>query len=399
MRANLWTVATLATSVALANGLRAQAPAQPVAPAAPVVGQPVAPAAPVVGQPAAPVAGHPVAPPVNQPVAPVAPVSAQPVQSTAPAAVPTAQPAAPAAGQPAPAVTAAPAQPGKPVAVVNGEPITAAELDRIVDMEMKTRFRVLPATEMQRRQLRLEVAGMLVDDLLMQQFLRTNGPKVEPAEVDKQLADLEANLKKQTPPRSLQDFYRETNQTEPQLKTEIYHMLQWTNFVKAHHTEADDKRYYDENKEFFDQVKVRASHIMLHLSENASPTEVQTLSKKLLDIKQEIVAGKIDFAEAAKKHSQCSSAPNGGDIGYFSRKWMLDEAFAKAAWAMKVGEISDVVKTDFGLHIIKVTDRKPGQPSDYEKIKDEVREFCVEEMRQNLLSQQRKAAKVELNVQ
>lgn len=380
MRANLWTVATLAASVSLANGVRAQAPAQPVQPAAPVASQPVAPGA-------------------GQPVQPTAPAAAQPVQPVAPAAVQPAQPAAPVPAQPAQPAAPAPAQPGKPVAVVNGEPITAVELDRIVDMEVKSRFRVQPPTEMQRKQLRLEVVGMLIDDLLMQQFLRKNGPKVEPAEVDKQLADLETNLKKQTPPRSLQDFYRETSQTEAQLRTEIYHMLQWTNFIKAHHTDTDDKRYYDDNKDFFDQVKVRASHIMLHLPEKASEGDIQPLRKKLLDIKQEIVAGKIDFAEAAKKYSQCTSAPNGGDIGYFSRKWMLDEAFARTAWGMKVGDISDVVQTDYGLHIIKVTDRKPGQPSEYEKIKDEVREFCVEEMRQNLLAQQRKAAKIDLNVQ
>ena len=108
------------------------------------------------------------------------------------------------------------------------------------------------------------------------------------------------------------------------------------------------------------------------------------------------MAGKIDFADAAKKYSQCSSAPNGGDIGFFARKMMMDEAFAKAAFAIPIGGISDVVRTDFGMHLIKVTDRKKGEPSVYEKIKDEVRLYFFEEMRQELLAKERKAAKIEI---
>ena len=77
---------------------------------------------------------------------------------------------------------------------------------------------------------------------------------------------------------------------------------------------------------------------------------------------------------------------------------MLDENFARAAFALKVGEVSDVVQSEYGLHIIKVTDRKPGTPSDYEKMKDEVRDFCVEEMRQSLVAQERKTAKIEVNL-
>ena len=65
---------------------------------------------------------------------------------------------------------------------------------------------------------------------------------------------------------------------------------------------------------------------------------------------------------------------------------------------MKVGDVSDVVETDYGLHLIKVTDRKPGQPSEYNKVKDEVRELCTEEMRLALLAQQRKAAHIEINL-
>ena len=65
---------------------------------------------------------------------------------------------------------------------------------------------------------------------------------------------------------------------------------------------------------------------------------------------------------------------------------------------MQVGAVSEVVASEIGLHIIKVTERKAGQPSDFNTIKDEVREFCAEEMRQNLLTQERKAAKIDIQL-
>src|SRR5207245_2012426 len=99
---------------------------------------------------------------------------------------------------------------------------------------------------------------------------------------------------------------------------------------------------------------------------------------------------------AARKFSQCTSAPNGGDVGYFSRKGVVAEEFARAAFTLKVGEVSDVVVSDYGMHLIKLTERKPGQPSSFEKVKDDVRMMAAEELRQALLAQQRKSARVQI---
>lgn len=305
-----------------------------------------------------------------------------------------------ASGTLAQAPATAPAQPaGKPAAVVNGEPIPLADVERLTDMLLQEKFKVQPPTEAQRKQVRREVLSMLINDVLMRQFVRKHGPQVEPAEVDKQLAEFAANLQKQNPPRTLQDFCKETGQTEAQIRGSLTAMLQWAGYVKAHVTEDDLKRYYAESKEFFDQVAVRASHIVIRVAPDASEGERQAAQAKLQALRADLLAGKIEFAEAARQHSQCPSALQGGDIGYFSRKGMLDENFAKVAYSLKVGEISDLVQTDYGYHLIKVTDRKAGQPSDYEKIKDEVKDFYVEELRQRLLMQEHKAGKIEIHLQ
>jgi peptidyl-prolyl cis-trans isomerase C len=321
-------------------------------------------------------------------------VPAAPAQAAPLAAQPATPPPAPAPVQQTAAIAPAPAS--KPAATVNGEIISLAEVDAAAFGNGPPPPQ--PLTEAQRRQLRLEVLGELIDDLLMSQFLRKNGPKVNPADVDKELQKLEARVKENKPGATLQDFYRETGMTEAQVRANIMKMLQWRDYVTARMSEADLQRYYTENKVFFDKVTVQASHIVLRLPANAPEAERQAARQKLQELRQEILAGKIDFAEAAKKYSQCSSAPRGGDIGYFSRKWMLEEPFAKAAFDLKVGEVSDVVQTEYGLHLIKVTDRKAGQPSEYEKMKDIVKDSYAEELRQSLLAQERKASRIEITV-
>jgi peptidyl-prolyl cis-trans isomerase C len=292
-------------------------------------------------------------------------------------------------------LTAAQTKAKQPIAaLVNGEAITLTEVDAILQHQPPT---TTPPTEIQRRQMQLDALSMLIDDRLVQQFLKKNGCSVPPTQVAKQLAELETGLKAQQ--RTLKDFLGETGQTSDQLKEEIVKMLQWADYVRHKINETDLNRYYEENKDYFDQIKVRASHIVLRVPANAGPNEIQAARTKLQNLKQEVAAGKIDFSEAAKKYSQCSTALKGGDLGYFARKYTVQEPIAKAAFALKVGEVSDVIQSDFGLHLIKVTDRKAeGKPSNYEQVKNDVRDICTMELMNDLVAQQRQVARIEIKL-
>jgi len=247
------------------------------------------------------------------------------------------------------------------------------------------------------RQLRLEMVTVLVDDLLLRQFFRDHGPKIDPVDIKKQMGALEAGLKAQN--KSLNDYFRELNQTEAQVRANMLVMLQLDRYVADRATEADMKSYYELNKEYFDKVMVRTSHIVIRVASNAAETERAAAKQKLQALREEILAGRLDFAKAAKENSQCPSAPKGGDIGFIYRKYEnVDEAYAKAAFALKVGEISDVVASEFGYHLIKVTDRNEGQPTKYEQSVDVVRDCYVEDLRVSLLNQLRKQAKVQITL-
>ena len=283
--------------------------------------------------------------------------------------------------------------PKKTAATVNGEAIRLDEVDAIIKQRPPIGA---PLTTGQLRQMRLEILGDLIDAALLRQFAKQNGPKIDPAEVNKEMDELKAAQKAQG--KTLADFLHETNQTEDQLRADVTARRQITKYLEAQVSDEQVKKYYEANKDFFDKVTLRASHIVLRVPANAPPQERQETLKKLQALRAEIVGGKIDFAEAARRYSQCPSAPKGGDLGEVYRKFQVDESFARAAFALKVGEVSDVVETEFGYHLIKVAERKPGAPSTYELAAKDARACYLTEMREALMVQLRKSAKIEITL-
>lgn len=114
--------------------------------------------------------------------------------------------------------------------------------------------------------------------------------------------------------------------------------------------------YNNNRKRYTHEAEVKASHILLAIPKNAPLKKEEEMKEKMETILQKIKNG-ADFAELAKATSTCPSAKNGGDLGFFTAKRMV-KPFSEAAFKLKVGEVSGIVKTNFGLHIIKVTDKK-----------------------------------------
>lgn len=151
-------------------------------------------------------------------------------------------------------------------------------------------------------------------------------------------------------------------------------------------TDEEIKKFYDENKAMFElpAPEIRASHILVDTQEEA---------EKIL---AEIKAG-ADFAELAKKYSKDPATKDiGGDLGYFS-KGKMDADFEKAAFALKTGQISDVVKTSFGYHIIKVTGERNSLSFEDAKnyIKSHLEDSKREEEFNKHIEEWRKQAKIE----
>lgn len=281
----------------------------------------------------------------------------------------------------------------KVAAVVNGETIPLDDVEAI----LKARpIQGDKPTESEYREMQREALDMLIDDLILQQFLKKNAPPVRAAEINKKLGELREALKAQG--QTLDAYCRDSGQTPAQIRANLVTMLQRSAFLASHVNDAAVRKYYDENRDFFDQTTVRVSHVLLRLPAGTAPSEIEAGRAKLQRIRQEILAGGLSFADAVKKYSQCASASSGGDIGYFPRKGVVEESFAREAFALKPGELSGVIQTSYGLHLIQVTDRKSGGHSDFDKIADRVRDFAGQEMLADLVARERSAASIEIHL-
>jgi peptidyl-prolyl cis-trans isomerase D len=142
---------------------------------------------------------------------------------------------------------------------------------------------------------------------------------------------------------------------------------------------ADVEKAYNENiQQYSTPEQVRASHILLK-TEGKDDAAVKA---KAEDILKQAKSG-ADFAALAKKYSEDEgSAPKGGDLDYFGRGRMVPE-FDTAVFALEPGQVSDLVKSQFGYHIIKLTDKKPGTVKSLNDVKAQITEQLAMERAQN----------------
>lgn len=166
-------------------------------------------------------------------------------------------------------------------------------------------------------------------------------------------------------PEEFDEALKANNITLVRLKEDIKRQLMINKVLeetKNQVTITDDEllEYYNENKEsFLEPEQVHARHILVETEEEAN--------NLLLQLKE----GITDFAEMAKEKSIGPSAPSGGDLGFFARGQMVKE-FEDAAFSLKPGEISDVVQTQFGYHIIKCEEKKEEYSPTFEEAKERI---------------------------
>ena len=142
--------------------------------------------------------------------------------------------------------------------------------------------------------------------------------------------------------------------------------------------DAELRKDYEKHKsDFMQPEERRARHILIRVSPTASKADQAAALKKIEAIQAKLKAG-ADFATLARKYSQDSTAANGGDLGYFTKGTMV-AAFDKAAFSMKPGQISGVIKTPFGYHLIQLEAIKPAGPKPFAEVKDQIRNQLIQQ--------------------
>lgn len=166
-------------------------------------------------------------------------------------------------------------------------------------------------------------------------------------------------------------------------------------------TDQEIKDFYEQNKDAFKRpAQIHARHILVKVDEDAGKKAWQKAHDKAVEIRQKAVKDGTDFAELAKKTSDGPSKSRGGDLGWFGRGRMVPE-FEEAAFALKKGEVSEPIRTQFGWHVVKKVDEREAGSIAYEDVKaqleNKLRNQRVQEALQGLLSDLRSKKKIELH--
>jgi peptidyl-prolyl cis-trans isomerase C len=135
------------------------------------------------------------------------------------------------------------------------------------------------------------------------------------------------------------------------------------------------KAFYDEHP---DQMKkpgqVRASHILIKVTEDNR----EQAQQKIEALKNEVTGDAAQFGDLARQHSACPSKEKGGDLGFFGPGAMVKE-FDQAAFSLAPGQISDIVETQFGFHLILVTERKDSESLEFEEVAPQIESFIKDQ--------------------
>ena len=290
-----------------------------------------------------------------------------------------------------PGKLAAPVRPpglDQPVATVNDETITKGEL-----FDFLSRYQIPPGNN---EQVYRDAVETLINTRLVSQYLNRLKISVSEEKVNEAVGEIEKQLKADG--RSLKEALEMSGRTESEVRRELATRQRWIDFVKMKASDAELQKFAASHKDLLNGTQVKASHLLLKVAPDAPPPEKQKVRERLLGIKRDIEANKYTFAEAANKFSEdpANAEGAGGDIGYFTLGTGIVEEFAHAAFALKKGEISDPVETIYGDHLIQVTDRKEGGQIDFEANKPMILNAYAAELQKNLLTAERKAAKVDI---
>jgi parvulin-like peptidyl-prolyl isomerase len=323
-------------------------------------------------------------------------------------AIQTAQPAGPAAGDaalpPPPPATAVAAK-------VNGKPIAEVAVYRAL--------RQVPPAKW--AEARTEIINFLVENALIDQYLEALKIPADAKETEIRWKQVIDEINKSGKGVDYKEVLKKLLLTEDELKAQIVNQLRWDKFVDQQSPEKILREMFDKNKDMFDGSMVHARHVLLAgkagdakaaeeakskltgFKKQVQDAGQQALAKlaagsdKLAQEKARTKAMDDAFAALATKESTCPSKSQGGDIGWFPRAGRMVEPFARAAFALQPYQMSDVVATEFGFHLILVTERKAGKEFKFEDVKETVKEVYSDRLREAVLARMRPRAQIVVN--
>ena len=269
----------------------------------------------------------------------------------------------------------------KTVATVDGEVILMSEYERRAKPVIEEYEKVLtgPDKEIKIKELKEKILEQMIDEKILIHEAKRKKTRVNKKEIQDGIEEIRKRFG--TEEEYNQELARQGLSEEKfreQVKEQLMVIKLIDQEVKAKvvsPTDSEIEDFYKQNEaEMVEPEQVRARHILIKVDEN---TDKKKALKRIRDILKEVKKGKTSFAELAKKYSEGPTAPRGGDLGFFIRGQMVRK-FEEAAFALKVGEISNVVETEYGYHIIQCIEKKASEKKSLEEIREYLRNFIFQ---------------------
>lgn len=294
---------------------------------------------------------------------------------------------------------------------VNGTDISESKVQALLEEnleEISSKASQLPPgfLDQYRKKLRGQVLDRLVIEQLLSEKIKESNIEISDEEVIKVFTEI---LAAQPESLSLEEYKKKLSEyggSFEKEKEKIRQELAYQKFLgaqlagKINITEEDARKFYDENTQRFEaSERVRVSHILIKpvFTEGGDPNEAKAEAEaKIQDLLKQIREG-ADFATLAISNSNCPSAPKGGDLGYFPRG-ATTPPFEKVAFELAIGQISDIVETEYGYHIIKATGHKDAGIIPFDEVKDNIINQLTETKQQELTSAYIDSLKAEADI-
>lgn len=239
------------------------------------------------------------------------------------------------------------------LAVVNGHELTQSDLDAYFAIR-GIRVAVSDAV-------RKAATRELVDRELVRQFLERRKTVADP----ESLATAMRVAKQKLAPgaEDVTAALKALGLDEQRVSDEVALTLAWNQHAKRTITDGQIREYWKKHQRRLDGTRLRVSQIVLKYEPGESVNDAPKTTAKLAAIRDAITSGKQTFADAARARSQSPTAAKGGDVGLIGPRGDLPEAVSQAAYTLEKGEVSDIVLSPFGAHLVMVTEVEPGDLS------------------------------------
>jgi peptidyl-prolyl cis-trans isomerase C len=298
------------------------------------------------------------------------------------AKTPAAGAPAPAASTPAPAPRPVPAELPAVIARVNGEEIGRAEFEQTVHNVELRAGRPVPAEQ------RDQVIRGVLDDMIAMRLLKQEVLRRQLTATEAELAAAVKQLRQQfASEAAFSQALKAQKMTLDQLRDEtrtqllVSKMLDKEIGPQVAVKPADVSAFYEKNPERFQQPEaVHASHVLITVPQGADAATKAAARAKAEDVLKQARAG-ADFPKLARTYSNDASAPRGGDLGFFPKGQMVP-TFEAAAFALAPNQISDVVETPFGFHVIKVLEKRTAQSVPFGQAAPQIEQYLRQEQQQ-----------------